>query len=1079
MRLTELTLDALQDEVQAPEQLKIARVYLQEESVKEMLWDQEKKRFRIYVERYRQRFAVDIYPDSMMEIKQSACSCDRSGICVHILAALLYMGENRVHAWLAERDPSFTVPNPLAVSSRQDRETASLLAEFESLFVPPVSSFESSEKTKLHIQFELKLYPSFYKEAPGTVELELKAGIERLYIVRSLPGFLHAVQNGEAYRFTDKFSFYPEEHALDEDDLAVLKEAAILVNVQQMYEDRYAVRKEGDMRSFDIPAPFAASFFQLLSGRNVVVIAGEGKKQPFRLEELGTPFRFEAEEVQEGAYTLYWKDGHQLQYFGGSFPVCYYKDRFLWIPEEQRSVIEKLYYQLSLAEKPLITFSSAYLEPLASVLLPQLKAVGTVKTAEALEHKIDMIPLKARLLLDYSANRLTAEVVFQYGHVEINPFREQENRGERIIVRDMKQEYRLMALVEEAPLKYNGSELFIDHFPDLLYFLSSWLPVLSEQFEVYLPASLRDLIYLPEQAPEVTAEVDEGTGELSVHISTEAVPQDELDAIVEAVMEGRRYYEREDGTFIPLHDVSFDAVRELMERYRTAVGGKPSASMTLPLKEAFHLEEARILSARTASFQKLIQRLLDPSDVDFEEPDKLKADMRDYQRTGYQWMTSLDHYGFGGVLADDMGLGKTLQTIAFIAGRKERGPLKQTLILCPSSVTYNWKKELERFAPHLKAGIIGGTKSEREEQFAQYAEADVLISSYPVLRRDHSMFRERYFDILILDEAQNVKNAGTKTAKAVRDMQCKTAFALSGTPIENSLEELYSIFQIVLPGLFTGKDAFQSLKEETIAARIRPFILRRRKTDVLRELPEKLESVEYTELTQAQRTLYATQLQLLKREASEARLTDSWKEKSMQILAGLTRLRQICSHPGMFMEDYEGGSEKLERLMEYTEEALINGRRIVIFSQFTTMLALMKERFDKRGADYFYLDGKTPAEERVTMAERFNNGEHDLFLVSLKAGGTGLNLTGGDTVILFDSWWNPAVEDQAADRVYRFGQKKVVQVTKMIAAGTIEEKIHEMQARKRDLLDRVVQPGETMLKSLGREEIEELLELNT
>ncbi|MFC4735028.1 DEAD/DEAH box helicase [Bacillus daqingensis] len=1079
MRLTELTADALQHEVQAPEQLKIAQVYHQEESVKEMLWDQEKKRFRIYVERYRQRFAVDIYPDSMMEIKQTACSCDRSGVCVHILAALLYMGENRIHAWLAERDPSFTAPEPQAVSSWQDRETAALLAEFESLFVPPAASVDRFERTKLQIQFELKLYPSFYEEAPGSIELELKAGTERLYIVRSLPDFLHAVQAGEAYRFTEKFSFYPEEHAVDEDDLALLREASVLVNVQQMYEDRYAVRKEGDMRSFDIPAPFAASFLRLLKGRNVVVLAAEGQKQPFRLEDMEKPFRFEAEEVQEGAYTLHWKNGHQLQYFGSSYPVCYYKNRFLWIPEEQRSVIEKLYFQLSLADQPIITFSSTYLEPLASVLLPQLKAVGTVQTAEALDHKIDMIPLKARLLLDYAASRLTAQVIFQYGHEEINPFRENESRGERIIVRDMKKEYQLMALIEEAPLKYNGTELFIDHFPDLLYFLSSWLPVLSEEFEVYLPASLRDLIYLPEEAPEVTAEVDEGTGELSVHISTEAVPQDELDAIVEAVMEGRRYYERQDGTYIPLHDVSFDAVRELMERYRTAVGGKPSASMTMPLKEAFHLEEARILSARTDSFQKLIQRLLDPSDIDFEEPEQLLADMRDYQKTGYQWMTSLDYYGFGGVLADDMGLGKTLQTIAFLAGRKERGPLKQALILCPSSVTYNWKKELERFAPHLTAGIIGGAKSEREAQFTQYADRDVLISSYPVIRRDHSMFCERHFDVLILDEAQNVKNAGTKTAKAVRDLHCKTAFALSGTPIENALEELYSIFQIVLPGLFPGKEAFQSLEESAVAARIRPFILRRRKRDVLRELPEKLESVEYTELTQAQRTLYSTQLQLLRKEASEARLTDSWKEKSMQILAGLTRLRQICSHPGMFMEDYEGGSEKLERLMEYTEEALVNGRRIVIFSQFTTMLALMKERFDKRGADYFYLDGKTPGEERVQMAERFNSGEHDLFLVSLKAGGTGLNLTGGDTVILFDSWWNPAVEDQAADRVYRFGQKKVVQVTKMIAAGTIEEKIHEMQARKRDLLDRVVQPGETMLKTLGREEIEELLELDS
>lgn len=267
------------------------------------------------------------------------------------------------------------------------------------------------------------------------------------------------------------------------------------------------------------------------------------------------------------------------------------------------------------------------------------------------------------------------------------------------------------------------------------------------------------------------------------------------------------------------------------------------------------------------------------------------------------------------------------------------------------------------------------------------------------------------------------------------------------------------------------------MDQEKVAKRIRPFVLRRLKKDVLTELPDKMESVQYTELTGEQKKMYLAQLRLIQSDAKAAIKSQTFQENRMKILAGLTRLRQICCHPSLFVNEYSGGSGKMERLFEYLEEAISNGRRVVLFSQFTSMLGLIKERLKQYGWDYHYLDGTTPSKDRVELADRFNSGEKELFLISLKAGGTGLNLTGGDTVILYDSWWNPAVEEQAADRVYRFGQKNVVQVTKLITTGTIEEKIHKLQGQKRELLDRVIQPGEQMISSLSKEDIEELLEI--
>jgi SNF2 family DNA or RNA helicase len=477
-------------------------------------------------------------------------------------------------------------------------------------------------------------------------------------------------------------------------------------------------------------------------------------------------------------------------------------------------------------------------------------------------------------------------------------------------------------------------------------------------------------------------------------------------------------------------------------------------------------------------FRTLINHLKNPEDIEYDIPDNLQATLREYQKTGFQWFKSLSYYQLGGILADDMGLGKTLQSISYILSvmNQEDRP-KTFLVVAPASLVYNWKNEFTKFAPVIKTEVIIGAPNERRELLEKIDRTDVLITSYPTLRQDIDLYENRVFDTIFLDEAQAVKNPITKTAAAVRHIQASQKFALSGTPIENSLDELWSIFQVVLPGFFPSQQEFRRLPQEKISRMVRPFILRRMKKDVLKELPEKIETNHYSELTIPQKELYLAYLDKIQKEAVQSMEAEGFNKNRIKILAGLTRLRQLCCHPSLFIENYQGDSGKLEELIDIVKNAIESGKRLLIFSQFSSMLKMIDRRMKLEGIQNFYLDGQTPSKDRLQMADQFNSGEKDVFLISLKAGGTGLNLTGADTVILYDLWWNPAVEEQAAGRAHRIGQKKVVQVIRLIARGTIEEKIYELQQKKKELIEKIVQPGETMLTSLSESDIRELLSI--
>jgi SNF2 family DNA or RNA helicase len=483
------------------------------------------------------------------------------------------------------------------------------------------------------------------------------------------------------------------------------------------------------------------------------------------------------------------------------------------------------------------------------------------------------------------------------------------------------------------------------------------------------------------------------------------------------------------------------------------------------------------------SLRKLWDNLRNPDNLDFELPSSMDSILRDYQKYGYQWLKTLSHYRLGGILADDMGLGKTVQSIAYIVSdtansAEDDGSASPVLIVSPASLIYNWERECKKFAPGLRTIVAAGDRQERSELMSEMKDVDVWITSYPLLRRDIEWYEKQQFRTVFLDEAQAIKNHASLTSHAVRRLQAGQRFALTGTPIENSLDELWSIFDAIFPGLFSGKKSFTEMPRDKVARIVKPFILRRLKGEVLKELPDKIESVQPSELSTEQKKLYLAYLEKLQSDIERDLAVDGgFQRNRMKILAGLTRLRQLCCHPALFLEGYEGTSGKLEQLLEIIDECQGSSKRMLIFSQFTSMLDIIRQELNGRDTPYFYLDGSTPSIQRLAMCDAFNGGERDIFLISLKAGGTGLNLTGADTVVLYDLWWNPAVEQQAADRAHRIGQKKVVQVIKLVAQGTIEEKMLELQQRKKDLIDEVIQPGETGLSTLTEEDIRELLEI--
>ena len=622
----------------------------------------------------------------------------------------------------------------------------------------------------------------------------------------------------------------------------------------------------------------------------------------------------------------------------------------------------------------------------------------------------------------------------------------------------------------------------------LFRLLTDGLSELDGLGEVLLSERLRGIRVRP--APSLSVRATVKSDLLNVELGASGLTKEELVEYLDGFSRQQRYVRLTSGDLVRIGD-NLKVAQELADGLGVSVeelaaGRAGLASARSLLIDALLERADGVRLERDAGFHRIVRDFESYGDADIDVPAGLEATLRGYQEDGFRWLGTLERLGFGGILADDMGLGKTLQVIAHVLAQKETGRGGCTLVVCPASLVYNWMSEISRFAPGLAAVAVLGTKAARRVLIGGHEGADILVTSYDLLRRDVEEYAPLHLSRVVLDEAQYIKNPKAQVTRAVKCLDADVRLALTGTPIENRLAELWSIFDFLMPGYLGTRDQFAKRYEGPVEAgehdgrrllrcAIGPFVLRRLKSEVLADLPEKTESVVYSQMSPRQRKLYLATQDRLALQVQHMDKGGPRGPERLKVLAELTRLRQICCDPRLCLDGYEGGSAKLETCLELVSQARDAGHRVLVFSQFASMLDLIGQRLSAAHVTWFQLTGRTSKEARERLVRRFQAGEADVFLVSLKAGGVGLNLTAADVVIHYDPWWNVAAQDQATDRAYRIGQRRDVSVMRLVVEGTVEEKIVRMQEAKRDLAASVLDGEEVRSLLLTRDDLLALL----
>ena len=896
----------------------------------------------------------------------------------------------------------------------------------------------------------------------------------RQYLIKSIPQFLDAIERGESVSYGKSLAFVHRWDAFAPDAQQLLRLLRRQVSARQAFE------AEGTMRSGWDKGP-AGGLPLTGEGLDALVelYAAEGVVGGYTLKE-GLPVISLKVERRKGGVQLSCTPA--LSGVQGLDYAYLLGESTLW--RMQREECRRVLPVLDTFGGRSLFFTSADAAAFCSYVLPELgNRVNIVDPDRLLLNQIPLEPVVQFYLDAPDSFRIEAHAEFLYGEDKVTPF----VPSPAGLLRDVRAESRAKRLLASylQPGVGGREEVYGTADEDEIYrMLEEGVPALLAEGEVYLTDAFRSLQAAP---PRITVGVSVHGSVLDLEVDTGEFPVAELKDLLRSLHQKKRYHRLRDGRLLRLDD-SLEGLDELNDTLELSGAKLKSGHAELPLYRAPSLDWALsgqngLRFNRDDAFRRISRSFHAVKDSEYTPPESLHNVLRKYQRDGYRWLRTLDGYGMGGILADDMGLGKTVQVLSYLLAMKESGQRLPSLIVCPASLVLNWQEECQKFTPQLSCVAVDGDAAHRAELAKQWAEADLVVTSYDLMRRDEELYSGQQFYACILDEAQAIKNHTTQKYKAVCGVNSKVRFALTGTPVENRLGELWSIFSFLMPGYLPpyktfcarfekpivqedDKDALRRLNQLT-----GPFILRRMKSEVLKELPPKTENLHRIELDEQQRKLYLAAVV----DARE-KLRAAKPEDKMAVFAVLMRLREICCDPRLVADNWDGGSAKLEACMDLVTAAVEGGHRILLFSQFTSMLELLAKRLDEAGVSHFTLQGSTPKPVRAELVRRFNSGEADVFLISLRAGGTGLNLTAADIVIHYDPWWNVAAQNQATDRAYRIGQRNPVQVYKLIAQDTIEEKIVELQQAKQDLAETVTGSADGAILSMKPEELLQLLQ---
>ena len=925
-----------------------------------------------------------------------------------------------------------------------------------------------------HQQYELQ--PELaYDHVDEKLYVSFRIGAQKKYVLKDIETFLERIENHIYYKYGKQLEFV---HCMEAFDERSRKQISLL---KQWCEERQQAHLEYNgyyygysriTRSLALSENEIDAFFDLYDGQDTeFTLIKTERRIRILVQEEGDllHFSYDDEKLIVGNKHLY----TITQEVGQTVELCQ-----ITLDSEGKtmSFLNDITSNVLYIEKKEY---AAFYKYVISDIQPYLDIIG-LECLKELPEPYSVIKLYG----DIDANGQM--------YIKLNYYNEEGERGEGF---DDNPITSYAQDVVEAYIKSYASVIDYDahiaYFDmdreDAYTFVLEGLSFLNSYCEIYVSDALKNLEKEHHYTIQVGVRIENDL--LGIDIQSLEIPKEELSAVLRSYRRKRKFYRLKNGNLLNLNSPQLKELDDMLESYHLSGNDLVDGKATMEAYRLFSMNDkanqAQYLDIqRSAQFQAKIDQFYSSKNKSYPLPSPYDKILRDYQKEGVQWLSMMRDSGFNGILADDMGLGKTLQVIALLDSKVSG---KTSIVICPASLIYNWEDEIHRFSKTLKCKCICGNAKQRAQEIASYSQYDVLLTSYDYIRRDIELYEAMTFYYVILDEAQYIKNQKTRNALCVKKLEAEHKLALTGTPIENSLAELWSIFDFLMPDYLFNYHYFQAHYESEIVKNhneevqqklkklVAPFVLRRNKKEVLRELPDKIEQNYIIDFSEEENKLYVAHLAQVNRELSQ--MVNMQSTDKITILAMLTKLRQLCCEPRLVFENIHEPSSKLKACIHLIQTLKENKQKVLLFSSFTSMLELIADELYKEGISYYILTGATNKEERRELVERFQNDSTTVFLISLKAGGTGLNLTSAEAVIHYDPWWNQSAQNQATDRAYRIGQRKKVQVFKLVMKNSIEEKIQKLQLMKKELADMFVENNETNLAKMSKEELLSLFEI--